>query len=157
MPTALALAIRDELEKGAFPIIEAIDRAETRLPWPGQSRSLWPQADISGRLTTGDVFVVEVDDKADPVRSVVKYWPLLHAAASGEFDHPAMWLVVVSAVCSTYGCGFQLLARFVGDRLRTIYPCQLHFAFVELGDRDTCRLAEAIVRSFHDSVEEKTE
>jgi hypothetical protein len=87
-----------------------LDPPEKRIPWPNQPTTLWPQADISGRLATGEVFIVEVDDQADSVRSVVKYWPLLHAVANGDFGYPPICLVEVSAVCSTYGTGFQLLA-----------------------------------------------
>jgi hypothetical protein len=145
MATELAAQIRAAVKKLGSPLIEDFDPPEFRLPWPGQNRALWPRADISGRLSSGGVFVIEVDDRADPVRSVVKYWPLLHAVATGEFKHPPICLVEVSAICSTYGQGFQLLARFAGQQLQTLYPGHFRFGFVDLSGRNPAQLAPAIV------------
>jgi hypothetical protein len=148
MATELAAQIRAAVEELRSPLIEHFDPPEYRLPWPGQSRALWPLADISGRLSSGEMFVIEVDDRADPVRSVVKYWPLLHAVATAEFDHPPICLVEVSAVCSTYGQGFQLLAKFAGRQFHKLYPQRFRFGFVDLGNRDPVQLAPAIVTCF---------
>lgn len=145
MATELAAQIRAAVESLGSSAIENFDPPEFRLPWPGQSRALWPLADISGHLSSGEVFVIEVDDRADPVRSIVKYWPLLHAVAIGEFDHAPICLVEVSAICSTYGQGFQLLARFAGRQLQTLYPGHFRFGFVDLGGREPAQLAPAIV------------
>jgi hypothetical protein len=80
---------------------------------PGQPKNLWPLADISGALVGGDRFLVEIDDHADPVRSIVKYWPLLEGVANGAIAGHRIRLVGASRRDSTFGEGFQILASSV--------------------------------------------
>lgn len=147
MATSLALTLNTALQAAADEVITAINAPETRIPWPGQPRTLWPQADLSGRLSSGEVFIVEVDDQADPARSVLKYWPLLHAVDSSAFQHEPLCLIEVSATNATFGAGFAVLARFAGDRFERMYPSLFRFEFVQLDRRDTSGLCAEVLQA----------
>lgn len=143
--TAVAKRIRAAMEAETDSTVSTLALPETPIPWPGQPKPLWPVADISGRTSTGEVLIVEIDDHADPARSVVKYWPLLHAMANEGFPYDPIAFVEVSGRDDTYGLGYQLLARFVGQRLAEGYPEYFRFRYVDLGDGDPGRIARAIL------------
>jgi hypothetical protein len=118
---------------------------EHKICWPGQDNNLLPIADISGQVDTGEVLIVEIDDHADPARSVVKYWPWLHAIDMEEFPHAAIAFVEVSRPDDTFGSGYQLLAQFIGERFTELYPKRFRFRYLDLGGRDPHAIAEAIL------------
>ncbi len=132
MPTELNIRIAKCLREAGNPVIRSFDPPETRIPWPGQPRSFWPCADISGNLRNGDRFIVEIDEHADPVRSLIKYWPLLHFVHGGEFRYPPICFVEISSRDSTFGTGFQALCRFVGKRLEATYGRRFRFRHLPL-------------------------
>ena len=150
MSTKLALSIRDQLSEAEDPIISRLDPPEMRFPWPGQNKQVWPQADISGLLASAEAFIVEIDDHADPARSLVKYWPLLHSMAHGEFDHQPIAFVEVSKRDSTFGRGFQALARFVGSRFQSSYPRHFRFHYVDLGAKEVAAIADEVLLFFRE-------
>jgi hypothetical protein len=108
---------------------------ETRIPWPGQPPNLQPRADISGQVSTGEILVVEIDDHADPTRSVVKYWPLLHSIAFAG----------VSRRDDTFGAWYQFLAQFIWERFAELYPGHFRYRHIDLDDRDPHRIGQAIL------------
>ena len=65
--TPLAASIREALLTAPTKSLRSLCPTETRFPWPGQPRTVWPSADISGEAVSGWDVVVEVDDQADPV------------------------------------------------------------------------------------------
>lgn len=144
MPTALAESLRRELEKAPDSIVSRLDPLDMALPRPGQNKNLWPKADISGHLHTGEAFIVEVDDHADPVRSLVKYWPLLHAVAN-RVEYPPIAFIEVSKPDATFGLGYQVLARFVGQRFEAQYPRNFRFSYIDLSAKDVPAITRAIL------------
>ena len=139
--TEIARRLRDAIETATDSKLDL----ETPIPWPGQPETLWPRADISGRVTTGEVFIVEIDDHADPARSVVKYWPLLHSMDAGEFEHAPIAFVEVSQRDDTYGEGYQLLAQFDGARFAERYPNHFRFRYIDLTGKDASEIAKVIL------------
>ena len=139
--TAIARRVHEALETATGSRLDL----EKAIRWPGESEPLWPRADISGLLSTGEFLIVEIDHHADPVRSVVKYWPLLHAMDSGEPQHPPIAFVEVSQPDDTFGTGYQLLAKFIGERFTDDYSGKFRFRYIDLGNGDEDRIAEAIV------------
>jgi len=118
---------------------------EEKIPWPGQDEAVWPRADLSGELNTGEKFIIEVDDHDDPARSVVKYWPLLEAVQQGRFSFPPIFFIEVSSPDNTHGYGYQLLAQFIGKQFEKQYPKVFRFAYLALADREAEDLATAIL------------
>ena len=145
MATKVAGDIHEWLKAARDPRIAVLDEPETRIPWPGQKRSVWPWADLSGTLVTGERFIVEIDDHADPGRSIVKYWPLLHAVSIGAFEYPTIRFLEISSPDSTFGEGYEILARFVGDRLAERYPGRFRFAYTSLAGKSAKELGAEIL------------
>ena len=144
MATALAASIYEALQTSNGGLVAAFDRPETRIEWPGQPKNLWPLADISGALVGGDRFIVEIDDHADPVRSIVKYWPLLEGIANGGEKGHRIRLVGASRRDNTFGEGFQILAQFVGGQIAARYPKHFRYAYVALAQKSPVELAAEI-------------
>jgi len=146
MPTKLALEIFDAFASICSPIVGELDRPDTAIEWPGKPRPLWPRADISGHLQTGERFIVEVDDHSDPARSLGKYWPLIHATHVGEYEHPPIEYFCMSSRDATFGTGFEDLARFMGQRFMCLYPSTFRFAITELRGKTADALAGELLR-----------
>lgn len=146
MATQLAADIHTALESFHDPIIKVLYEPDRRMPWPGQnSRQVWPQADISGELVSGEIFIVEVDDHADPGRSLAKYWPLLHAIAKQELEYPPIRFFEISSPDGTFGIGYELLARFIGDRFKEMYPRVFTYNYTSLRGKDPKGLAGEVL------------
>jgi hypothetical protein len=146
MPTtALTLAIHAALEAARDPVIERLDPPRTRIEWPGQPRNIWPFAAVSGELRSREMFYVGVDDQDDPVRSVVKLWPLLHAVREGTRAKHVVFFEI-SSPSSTEGRGFQLLARFVAERLAETYGGFFRHGFTDLAGKTAEQLAAEVLR-----------
>lgn len=145
MATELANQMHRCIEQARDPFIKRLHQPDTPMPWPGQSRVLWPKADISGELNTGEIFIVEIDDHADPARSLVKYWPLIHAIQREEFEFPPIHFLEISSPDKTFGAGFQLLAQFIGERFEEQYPNQFRFSYVNLQGKSPQELAKAVI------------
>ena len=145
MPTALAVEVHASLKAASDPVIARLDAPDTRVPWPGQPRNIWPIADLSGQLKSGEAFVVEIDNHADPGRSFVKYWPLLHAVSAGEFQYPPIRFMEISSPDSTFGQGFELLARFIGERFAEQYAERFRFAYTTMSGKSAQALASEVL------------
>jgi len=147
VPTEIARQLHAYLTavKHQHQAIVGFDPLETRFPWPGQSRQVWPIADLSGTLRSGERFIIEVDDHADPARSVVKYWPLLHSIAEKRLAHPPIALMEVSRPDATFGLGFQLLAQFMGSQFEVMFPGFFRFEFVDLVPDDIDGMARRVL------------
>lgn len=157
MGTAIANAIHAYLAGARHPGIVALNQPETRMPWPGQMANVAPIADITAQLVDGRMLVVEIDDQCDPCRSVIKYWPLLDAMASGSFEHPSLHFVEISSPNSTYGAGFQALAQFIGQRFSQLYPGLFEFTYLPLRDQSaesTADLAKAVLATLTSDMNE---
>jgi hypothetical protein len=141
MATELARQILNEIQAARNPVIRELHKLDTRVPWPGKSRNVWPQADISGTLTTEEYFIIEIDDHADPSRSLIKYWPLFHAMQTGTHQFPSIAFVEVSKPDSTFGVGFEDLAQFVARRFIDLCPRHFRFGFVDLQGADAASVA----------------
>ena len=146
MPTDIARQIAGNLRRAMAPVIKSFHPLEARIPWPCQKETMWPYADISGMLNTGEVFIVEIYDHADPCRSIIKYWPLLHAIARQGYEYPPICLVEVSHPDSTFGEGFQRLARFIGQQLQEQFPSHFRFGYVELRVDQLQAVSDAILQ-----------
>ena len=142
MATKLAKALHFSFQEARDPIIKRLDPLEYSFPWPGQNKLIWPRADVSGLLCAGEVFIVEIDDQNDPVRSVVKYWPLLDAMESGDEIHPPIVFIQISARNNTCGLGYQLLTQFIARQFETRYSKRFRYQYIELGDKDVSRISE---------------
>ena len=131
-PTKLALQIYESLEQIKDSSITTLDPPDTRIPWPGENRTFWPAADISGIISNGDIFIVEVDEHTDPCRSLIKYWPLIHTISIGKFNYPPIHFYEISSRDNTFGSGFQKLAKFISKRLESQYKNFYRFGYSEL-------------------------
>jgi len=142
--TTVAEEIGRYLEQIGGTLIRRVD-AEVAIPWPGQDKVMWPKADLSGELSTGEKFIIEIDDHTDPAHSVVKYWPLLEAVQQGGFDFPPICFVEVSSADETYGRGYQILAQFIGKQFEKLYPDKFRFAYLTLEGKGAAELAAVIM------------
>src|SRR5206468_289048 len=130
MATQIALKLHGALaalKAAGDTFLADLDPPDTLFPYPGEKRQIWPRADISGKVSTGEKFIVEVDDHADPARSFVKYWPLLYAVEKGTYECEPIFFMEITSPDSTFGAGFQYLARFVGERFEESYPSRFRF------------------------------
>lgn len=109
-----------------------------RIEWSGQPRSLWPEADIV--IDTGARrFIVEYDEDSDPSRSLIKYWPIIERG--GGF----LTIIEVWKRGPTIGRGYAELAKWVGARLRGMYP-KFDYKFLERSDEASRPMAKAITQ-----------
>jgi len=148
MATKIALDLHAALsaaKAAGETIIAEIDPPETRIACPEQDRQTWPCADISGKLSTGERFIVELDDHADPVRSFVKYWPLLYAVEKGTHQCEPIALMEITSPDSTFGAGFQYLARFVGERFEEHFPSRFRFEMSALAGKTAAQLRDEVL------------
>lgn len=118
----------EEVHKSLTCLIKLEDGIELEMPnnklipWPGEEQQYWPKADICGFLkSSGKFFIIEIDDQADPGRSVVKYWPLLHAMSEESFKHEPILFLEISSRNGTLGDGYQKLAQFIGERFEELF------------------------------------
>lgn len=152
MATQVARDIHAALRESADPVIESLDPTDTKVVWPGRSRQVWPQADISGKLASGEIFIVEIDDQADPGRSFAKYWPVLYAVSRGEHEHPPIRFFEISSPDSICGIGYELLAQFIGERFQEMYPGMFSYGYTSLKGKDAKVLAQEILAFLKESV-----
>jgi len=140
MASQSVVELLQELTKFREPVFQSL-QVEQKVLWPGRSKQLWPQVDIMGHVDDGSILLIEVDDHGDPGRSVVKYWPLLHASATGECEYPSILFVEVFAPDSTFGEGYGLLAEFIGARFREAYPTRFRFRLIRKAGMAAARVA----------------
>ena len=153
--TEIARCIHQAIAAAATSSVASLDSLETPVCWPGQPRNVWPKADISGHTSRGEFFIVEIDDHADPARSVVKYWPFLHSLAAGEAELGRVAFVAVSRRDDTFGAGFEFLARFIGERLAALYPEHYRFKYINLAEGDAPEIAKAVLAFLDEDGQER--
>lgn len=98
-----------------------------KIEWIGQSKSMWPEADLlihSPRRR----FVVEYDEDSDPSRSLAKYWPIIH-----QTDRVPLTVIEVWKRVPTIGRHYAELAKWMGARLMELYPT---FVYEFIGRED---------------------
>ena len=125
----------------------------TSLEWEGSAPNLWPAPDACGWLRPGELFIVEIDDQADPGRSIVKYWPLLKRVARGDYEVQRIVYLAISSPNATFGAGYEALADFCGAEFSKLFGSR--FAFLKTTLRgpsgavlDAARLVETAVEYF---------
>ena len=116
-----------------------------KIEWSSQPRSLWPEADIV--IDTGvRRFIVEYDEDSDPSRSLIKYWPII------EREGGLLTIIGVWKRGSTVGRGYAELAKWVGTRLREMYP-KFDYKFLERDDEASRPMAKAITQLIKTSLQ----
>lgn len=130
--------------------IAIIHEPYKKMPWPGEKKIIWPEADIIGLLRTGEMFIIEVDETPDPCRSIIKYWPLFHAMKYGSFEHPKIRFFEVTKPNKTYGEGFHLLTQFIGKQLQSIYQdCLVGYDYINIGEKTPGVITDEICSLLH--------
>ena len=100
---------------------------------------------MAGSLNNGEKFFIKVDETQNPGASVAKYWPLLHAMKYEGFEHSKIHLFEVTKRTSVHGVGYQIIANFMGEQLKNIYPDHLiRFHYVDIGSKEASALANEI-------------
>lgn len=132
-------ALRNLLEPHAKCLV-----LDQKIPGPDQDPMFWPQADIVVYIDDDTIAIIEVDDHGDPGRSIVKYWPLIHAIDEGSFSYPKIKFIEVFAPDATFGRGYGILAQFIGSRLSQAYPDCFQFCMIHKASKTGGEIAREI-------------
>lgn len=95
------------------------------IEWPGESRKLWPIADIIVNAKSGTQFIIESDGGGDAGRSITKYWPYIDKYNSRRIIYIGVW-----KSGQTCGEGYFKLASFIGEKFTKLYPL-FSYRFIE--------------------------
>lgn len=148
MPTEIAVRLHNEIDALRSHTVRSVDTPETRFPWPTGDKRIWPQADVSGSLANGDLFVIEIGDHADPAHSVAKYWPFLEAVHRGDIECSRVHYVAISSPDATSGQGCEYLADFIGGQFEQKYVRLFRYIRFALAGQEPADLAKSALEFF---------
>lgn len=114
-----------------------------RVQWEERPKNLWPRVDI-WLESTEKIVIVEIDNDSDPVRSLIKYWPIFQARFQDEESKEILFLEICK-FGSTVGQGYKELFDFVGGRFRELFSNRFHFKFRERIKDDSKNTAQWIM------------
>ena len=110
-----------------------------KIEWP-YPKSKWPgpQADILIETDTPSCrFIIEDDNDCDPVKSLIKYWPIIDTDAKVPLTIIGIW-----KRGPTTGEGYGKLAEWVGTKLMGLYSPHFVYRFIERKDESAKSLTE---------------
>ena len=109
-----------------------------RIEMEGQPGNLWPQADILISMP-GRRFIIEYDEGSDPVRNLIKYWPVL------DESRYATTIIEVWKGGKMASRSYATLAKWMGTRLMELYPGTI-YEFIERTDEPAEQITGRIAR-----------
>jgi len=114
-----------------------------QVEWLGISKIYWPKADI-WLESTEKIIIVEIDNDSDPVRSLIKYWPVFQE----QFREKGSKNILFLEICkfgSTVGRGYKELFVFVGEQFKDLYSKRFDYQFLERTEDDSKKMARWII------------
>lgn len=110
-----------------------------KIEWP-YPKSEWPGPEADILIDTPSRrFIIEDDNDCDPVRNLIKYWPIIDTDAKVPLTIIGIW-----KSGPTIGKGYGKLAEWVGKKLMGLYSPRFVYEFIERKDESAECITEKV-------------
>jgi hypothetical protein len=110
----------------------------SRIEWQAHPKSEWPGPEADILIDTPSrLFIIEDDNDCDPVKSLIKYWPIIDTDAKVPLTIIGIWKRGQAT-----GKGYGKLAEWVGTKLMGLYSPHFVYRFIERKDESAKSLIE---------------